>query len=100
MPAAMGWMAMSALRMWRVTSIALRRSRDWKHRGDCILVSSRLVALDSVSIALLDNPSLAFERDIVPTLDELLASASGPDPDGGVDLTDDEFANFLEAASA
>ena len=31
-------------------------------------------------------------------LDEILASAPGPDADGGIDLTDEEFTVFLEAA--
>lgn len=39
--------------------------------GDGILASGRLVALDHVLIALLDDPARAFERDVVPTLDEL-----------------------------
>jgi hypothetical protein len=37
---------------------------------------------------------------VVPTavsLDEILASAPGPDIDGGIELTDEEFAAFLEA---
>lgn len=33
-------------------------------------------------------------------LDEILRSAPGPDADGGIDLTDEEFAAFLEAARA
>jgi len=32
------------------------------------------------------------------SLDEILQSAPGPDPDGGINLTDDEFASFLAAA--
>lgn len=68
--------------------------------GNGILSSGRLVALDYVSIALVDDPARTFERDTVHTLDELLASAPGPDAPGGMDLTDDEFADFLEAAGA
>jgi hypothetical protein len=44
-------------------------------------------------------PSLddAFHvHDVVP-LDEILASAPGPDPDGGVELTDDEWERFWTA---
>jgi hypothetical protein len=29
--------------------------------------------------------------------EEILASAPGPDPHGGIDLTDDEFAEFMKA---
>jgi hypothetical protein len=34
----------------------------------------------------------------VVSLDEILRSAPGPDPEGGIDLNDEEFASFLEAA--
>lgn len=33
----------------------------------------------------------------VVSLDEILASAPGPDPDGGIELTDDEFDDFWAA---
>lgn len=32
------------------------------------------------------------------SLDEILRTAPGPDPDGGIELTDEEFASFFEAA--
>ena len=66
--------------------------------GEGILVSGRLVALDNVSIEWLDDPARELGRDAVLTLEELLESAPGPEPDDGIDLTDDEFASFLEAA--
>lgn len=66
--------------------------------GEGILQSGRLVALDNVSVARVDDPARELESDEVLTIDEILASAPGPDADGGIDLTDDEFDAFLEAA--
>lgn len=66
--------------------------------GDGILASGRLVALAHVSIALVGDPARGLENDEVLTLGQILAMAPGPSLDGGLDLTDDEFAAFLEAA--
>lgn len=66
--------------------------------GAGILKSGRLVALDNASVALVDDPAREIANDRVLTIDEILASASGPDPDDGINLTDEEFAAFLEAA--
>lgn len=58
---------------------------------------NRLVA---VRQPVLEPNELASEWLRRPTFDvaELIASVPGPDPEGGVGLTDDEFASFLAAA--
>ncbi|UNX55652.1 hypothetical protein MF406_05240 [Georgenia sp. TF02-10] len=66
--------------------------------GRGIRASDRIVALDNASISPVDDPALDFENHEVLTIDEILASTPGPDPAGGIELTDDEFVAFLEAA--
>lgn len=66
--------------------------------GDGITAGARLVALDNVSITLVDDLARAVADDEVLTLDQILESASGPNLSGGLDLTDDEFAAFLDTA--
>ena len=63
-----------------------------------VLASGRLVALDEVSITRLDDPATELEHFAILDIDDLLASAPGPDPNGGIDLTDEEFSTFLTAA--
>lgn len=63
-----------------------------------LAASGRLVALDDVSITSLDDPAAELEDVDVLNLDEILASAPGPDPNGGIDLSDEEFSTFLTAA--
>lgn len=60
--------------------------------------SGRLVALQNARVLPADDPAADYVGPKVVTLEEILASAPGPDPNGGLDLTDDEFASFLEAA--
>ncbi len=68
-------------------------------RGDAVLnESGRLVVLDNASISRVGDPAAEHMDRNVTTLDEILASAPGPDIDGGIDLNDDEFRAFLEAA--
>lgn len=68
-------------------------------RGDAVLhESGRLVVLDNASISRADDPAAEHMDRSVTTLDEILASAPGPDIDGGIDLNDEEFQAFLEAA--
>lgn len=68
-------------------------------QGESMLYESgRLAALDNVSISCVDDPGAEHMDRSVTSLDEILASAPGPDIDGGIDLTDDEFQEFLEAA--
>lgn len=66
--------------------------------GEGILASNRLVALDNVSITLVDDPARVMADDEILTLEEILESAPGPSLTGGIELTHDEFAAFLEAA--
>ncbi|MBM0124728.1 hypothetical protein [Pimelobacter simplex] len=66
--------------------------------GKGILVSGQLVALDDVSIAALDDPAADLEDGHILDLDEILASAPGPDPRGGLDLNEEEFSSFMKAA--
>lgn len=66
--------------------------------GDGITSSGRLVALDNVSITLVDDPARTLTDDAVLTLDQILKSAPGPSQSGSIDLTDDEFTAFLKAA--
>jgi hypothetical protein len=66
--------------------------------GDGVLSSNRLVALDNVSITLVDDPAHGVTDEEILTLDQILDSAPGPNLSGGIDLSDDEFAAFLEAA--
>lgn len=60
--------------------------------------SGRLVALEQATVEEVSDPAAEFLDQRVPGLDEILSSASGPDRHGGIDLTDEEFAEFLEAA--
>ena len=46
----------------------------------------------------LDDRAGELVGEAVPTLDELLASAPGPDADHGIALSDEEFTSFLDAA--
>lgn len=63
-----------------------------------LLPSGRLVALDKVTIERVDDPAAEHLDGTVLGLDEILASVPGPDPDGGIDLTEEEFTAFLRAA--
>jgi hypothetical protein len=68
-------------------------------RGEAVVLESgRLVVLDNASVSAVDDPATEHMGGSVTTLDEILASAPGPDIDGGIDLTDDEFEAFLQAA--
>jgi hypothetical protein len=67
--------------------------------GEGVLAADgRLIALDNASIELVHDPVRDIVDDETLTIEQLLASAPGPDPRGGIDLTDDEFASFIEAA--
>lgn len=45
-----------------------------------------------------DDPAAPYLDNSAVPLDEILASAPGPDADGGIDLTEEEFTAFLRAA--
>ncbi len=67
-------------------------------RGTGILLSSgRLVALDNAVIEPVTDPASSLPEPIETDLQSILASAPGPNPDGGVDVSDEEFDAFLEA---
>jgi len=66
--------------------------------GSAVLVSGRLDALEDACVSPFDDPARPFLRAVATDVDELLASAPGPDPDGGLDLTDGEYAAFIKAA--
>ncbi len=67
-------------------------------RGAGIVLSSgRLVALDNAAIEPVTDLLSSLPEPIECDLPSILASAPGPDPDGGVDVSDEEFAAFLKA---
>lgn len=59
--------------------------------------SGRLVALQNASVLPADDPAADYVGHKVVTLEEILASAPGPDPKGGLDLSEDEAIAFLKA---
>lgn len=68
-------------------------------RGDAVLdESGRLIVLDNAGVLPMDDPAAEHMDRSIATLDEISAGAPGPDIDGGIALTDDEFQVFLEAA--
>lgn len=62
--------------------------------------SGRLVSLDDATVHPAEDPAAGHLGHAVANLNEILASAPGPNADGGIDLTDEEFASFLEATRA
>ena len=67
-------------------------------RGAGVLLSSgRLVALDNAVIEPVTDPVSSLPEPIGVDLQSILASTPGPDPLGGVDVSDEEFDAFLEA---
>lgn len=66
-------------------------------RGDATLSPSGRVVLNNARVLATGDPAAAFLSSHVVSLDEILASAPGPDPSGGLDLTDEEAAEFLRA---
>lgn len=67
-------------------------------RGDgSVLPSGRLVALDSAVIEPVTDPVSSLPEPIRGDLQSILASARGPDLDGGVDVSDEAFDAFLKA---
>ena len=60
--------------------------------------SGRLVALEGAIIQPVDDPAAEHLDGAVMGLAEILESAPGPDVDGGIELTDDEYSAFLAAA--
>ena len=59
--------------------------------------SGRLQRIDNSRVVAAPDPlDGASVPDAVP-LEEILKSAPGPDPDGGIDMSDEEFAEFFKA---
>lgn len=66
--------------------------------GDATLSpSGRIVILNHARVLETGDPAAEFMGSRVIPLDEILASAPSPDPNGGLDLTEEEWAAFLEA---
>ena len=59
--------------------------------------SGRVVALENARVFAIADPAASYLGGRVVSIDEILASASGPDIDGGIDLSDEEIAEFLRA---
>lgn len=81
-------------------TLAARLVGQWViAEGTAILhASGRLVALESARVLPAEDPAAEFLGSRVVAPEEILASAPGPDFDGGIDLTDEEFEAFLRAA--
>ncbi len=59
--------------------------------------AGRLTQLLDATIEAASDPLRGSGLHEVMSVEDILASAPGPDIDGGIDLTDEEFAPFLEA---
>lgn len=81
-------------------SVAARLVGQWviAHGQGIANASGRLVSLSDVSVEPVLDPATEYVNVDAPDLDEILASAPGPDFQGGIELTDDEFDLFLRAA--
>lgn len=73
-------------------------SQDGRSGDGAVLPSVRSVTPDEATVDRVDDPAAEHLAGTVIGLDEILASAPGPDPDGGIELTDEEFRAFLRAA--
>lgn len=60
--------------------------------------SGNLVALDAAQLDPVEDPAAPYAVRPSVSLESILATAARPDPAGGLRLSDDEFAAFLEAA--
>lgn len=68
------------------------------HGEGTVDASGRVVSLSNVTIESVVDPAVAYLGGEVAKLDEILASAPGPDFGGGIALTDEEFDDFLRAS--
>jgi hypothetical protein len=59
--------------------------------------SGRLVAVENARVLQANDPAADFVGGRVVTREEILASAPGPDPNDGLDLSEDEAIAFLKA---
>lgn len=60
--------------------------------------AGRVVALDNVRVHEVVDPGAPYVGRYVVSVEEILTSAPGADMAGGLDLTDEEFEDFLRAA--
>ncbi len=68
--------------------------------GEATLNSTgKVVILNHARVHEVIDPGAPFVGRYVVSVDEILASAPGPDPEGGIDLTEEEMADFLRAIS-
>ncbi len=58
----------------------------------------RLIGLQHARVEEVVDPAASFVGGYVVSLEEILATAPGPELGAGIELTDDEFADFLRAA--
>lgn len=65
--------------------------------GTSVMAGTRLVALEDVTIQEVVDPARTFQDDSIRTLEEILSSATGPNPRGGLDIDSDELEALLEA---
>jgi hypothetical protein len=66
--------------------------------GATFNAAGRVVALDNATVHQVVDPGAPYVGRYVVTVEDILASAPGADMDGGLDLTDEEFEEFLRAA--
>jgi hypothetical protein len=80
-------------------AVAARLVGEWVvAQGIGILhASGRLVALANARVFRANDPAADFVGGSVISREEILASAPGPDPSGGLDLSEDEAIAFLAA---
>ena len=67
--------------------------------GEAIVnASGRVIRLERARVShVVDPVAELLDHRVVP-IEEIVASAPGPDPDSGIDLTDEEFESFMRAA--
>ena len=65
--------------------------------GEGIYASNKLRTFDAAAISLLDDPTQEFDAGRVLTIEQIVALAPGPDPEGGLGLSDEELESFLRA---
>lgn len=66
--------------------------------GATVDSAGRVVSLDHATVHEVVDPGAPYIGPYVVSVNEILASAPGADMDGGLDLTDEEFDEFLRAA--
>ena len=62
--------------------------------------AGRLIALEDTHVVSVDDPAAPYLDRAAVSIETILASAPGPDPEGVIDLDDEELAAFLRAATS